>query len=213
MIANLPPLTENTFNLTCLNTGNMATPTSRRTQHVFMGGVLFRSYRPTSLEWLHWQDGTDNLDWWRGSPGVWSNRRATFLLGTPSLRWARTFYTIDLNGRLTSTVPTGTAPFAVASVTEVANLNTEKWHGRNALDFSASLDFSSIPAGACLELTVSVPGAPVGASLAPGWPSLPASLFGMMVVSANGTVTIRLCNLSAQSVDPPSQTFGGRVMN
>lgn len=244
-------LTRITSQVSCVNTGNTDTATARRTQHVFMGGILFRGHTPNSLEWLHWQDNTSNLDWWRGSPGWLANRRATFgsgftrfyqsdgvtpladfdrvtnqvslfsvqpvvgggLLGSPSLRWSGTFSTIDLNGTLTSTLPVGTPPLTVASTTEVANLNVQKWHGRDAIDFSEVADFGTIPALSCSEIHLNVPGALVGSPVAVAWPMLDLSLTGLMLVSAPGTVTIRLCNLSAQPVDPPSQKFAGRIIS
>jgi len=250
LIANLPSTVH--ANLTCVNSGNMATTESRRTNHVFMGGVLFRGHRATSLEWLHWQDNTDNLDWWRGNPAAWSNRRATFgssftrlyqsdglavladfnratnlvsflnatplmnggPLGTPSLRWAGTFTTVDLSSTLTSTVPVGISPFTVTSTTEVANLNVQKWHGRDALDFTHSLNFGTINPLSCVQLPLSVPGAVVGSPVIPGWPILDLDLSGMMIVTAPDQVSVRLCNLSAQATITMSQSgvFSGRVI-
>ena len=70
-----------------------------------------------------------------------------------------------------STVATGTAPFAVASATEVADLNSSNWHGKTAIDFSGSLSFTSIAAQTCSELTIgSITGAAAGNALAPAWP-------------------------------------------
>jgi hypothetical protein len=95
----------------------------------------------------------------------------------------------------------------------VANLNAQKWHGKNALDFSASLDFGSIAAQACGELTISATGAAVNDPIAPAWPAaLEAGLAGVMRVSAADTITVRLCNVTASAIDPASQTFAGRVI-
>ena len=78
---------------------------------------------------------------------------------------------------------------------------------------SATLTFSSIAAGACaVDQTLTVAGANLGDAVAPGWPALPAGLFGAMLVSSTNTVTVRLCNLSASSVAPPSSTYRATVV-
>lgn len=79
--------------------------------------------------------------------------------------------------------------------------------------FSAILDFSSISAQTCAEQTVTVSGAAVNDPVAPSWPAtLEAGLVGVMYVSATDAVKVRLCNLTAATVDPASQTFAGRVV-
>jgi hypothetical protein len=101
----------------------------------------------------------------------------------------------------------------VASITEVANLNVQRWHGKEALDFSASLDFGSVAAQSCSELTITVTGALVNSALAPSWPvSLETGLTGNMRVSASGLVAVRLCNITAAAIDPAAQTFAGRII-
>jgi hypothetical protein len=108
---------------------------------------------------------------------------------------------------------TGTAPFSVTSTTEVTNLNAQLWRGKLALDFSAPLDFASIPAQSCAELTITTAGAAVNSPIASSWPSaLEANLVGNMRVSASGTVAVRLCNVSPSAIDPASQTFAGRII-
>ncbi|HWQ03152.1 MAG TPA: hypothetical protein VNL38_01610, partial [Candidatus Nitrosotenuis sp.] len=121
--------------------------------------------------------------------------------------------TITTSSPLTSTVSTGTAPFAIASTTEVANLNTQQWHSKQAIDFSAALDFGSIAAQSCAELTITASGAAADNAVAPSWPAaLEAGLTGIMYVSASNTITVRLCNVTAAAVDPASRTFAGRII-
>jgi hypothetical protein len=77
------------------------------------------------------------------------------------------------------------------------------------LTASATLSFPSISGGTCApDQTVSLPGAAAGDAVAPGWPAtLPAGLIGTMWVSASGTLSVRLCNLSAATVNAASNTF------
>jgi len=47
----------------------------------------------------------------------------------------------------------------------------------------------------------------------PSWPpGLEAGLLGNMRVSADNTITVRLCKITAGSLDPASATFAGRVV-
>jgi hypothetical protein len=111
------------------------------------------------------------------------------------------------------TKATGTAPLLISSTTEVANLNSERWHGKQALDFSGSLNFPSIAAQSCGELTITAAGAVSDSPVAPSWPaSLEAGLSGIMYVSANDTVTVRLCNATSAAIDPANRTFAGRII-
>ncbi len=138
----------------------------------------------------------------------------TRALGSGSLRWAGLWSTTaDFSGVVTSGVATGTAPFTIASATEVANLNAQKWHGKDAIDFSATLDFGSIAAQACAALTITATGAATDNAIAPSWPAaLEAGLAGLMHVSAADTITVRLCNVTAGAIDPASRTYAGRVI-
>lgn len=78
---------------------------------------------------------------------------------------------------------------------------------------TATLNFPSIPAGTCAaDLTMTVTGANGGDAVAPGWPALPAGVFGVMMVTATNTVTVRLCNLAGSAVDPPSATYRATVV-
>jgi len=96
---------------------------------------------------------------------------------------------------------------------EVANLNVQKWHAKDAIDFSASLDFASISAQTCAELTISASGAAADNPVAPSWPAaLEAGLSGIMYVSSGNTVTVRLCNPTTAAIDPASRTFAGRII-
>ena len=74
---------------------------------------------------------------------------------------------------------------------------------------SGTLSFPSIGAGTCaVDQTLPFPGAAAGDAVAPGWPaSLPAGVIGTMWVSSSGTLSVRLCNLSAATVSAASNTF------
>lgn len=78
---------------------------------------------------------------------------------------------------------------------------------------TTSLDFSSIAQSACAELTLPVPGAATGDSVAAGWPqTLESGLTGTMFVSSQNTVTVRLCKITTGSVDPANQAFRATVV-
>jgi len=81
------------------------------------------------------------------------------------------------------------------------------------LSSTAALNFGSISASACAELTMSIPGAVVNDTIQPGWPStLEAGLVGVMSVTATDTVTVRLCKVTTGSVDPASQNFSATIV-
>jgi hypothetical protein len=77
------------------------------------------------------------------------------------------------------------------------------------LTASATLTFPSIAAGTCAaDQAMSFAGATPGDPVAPGWPaSLPAGVIGTMWVSSSGTLSVRLCNLSAATVSAASNTY------
>src|ERR1039458_3746372 len=78
---------------------------------------------------------------------------------------------------------------------------------------SATLNFPSIATDACAaDQTVTVAGANPGDAVAPGWPALPAGVFGVMLVSGTNTVTVRLCNLSGSGVTPPSASYRATIV-
>ena len=78
---------------------------------------------------------------------------------------------------------------------------------------SATLNFPSIATDACAaDQTVTVAGANPGDAVAPGWPALPAGVFGIMLVSGTNTVTVRLCNLSGSGVTPPSASYRATIV-
>ncbi len=82
------------------------------------------------------------------------------------------------------------------------------------LTASATLSFPSIGASTCAaDQTFSLPGATPGNAVAPGWPAnLLAGLTGTMWVSASGTLSVRLCNLSAATVRAASNTYTAAVV-
>lgn len=101
----------------------------------------------------------------------------------------------------------------ITSTVLTTNLNAEMWNGKKAIDFSASLDFGTIAANTCAELTITATGAQANDPVVPSWPAgLEAGLVGLMHVTSADTVTVRLCNVTTGSVDPASHTFAGRVV-
>lgn len=79
---------------------------------------------------------------------------------------------------------------------------------KKLLSATATLDFGSISPNAQADLTISVPGALVGDSVALGLPS--ASAAGIVFnafVSATDTVKVRAGNITASGVDPASATY------
>jgi hypothetical protein len=78
---------------------------------------------------------------------------------------------------------------------------------------TAALNFSFIATGACAaDQTITVAGANPGDAVAPGWPALPAGVFGTMLVSGTNTVTVRLCNLSGLGVTPPGAVYRATIV-
>jgi hypothetical protein len=167
---------------------------------------------PTGARVLTFQDSSDTIVG-RATTDTLTNKTLT----SPTINsgaLSGTFSgTPTISGQWTSTVTTGTAPLVIASTTEVANLNVERWRGKTSVDFSAALDFGSIAAQTCAELTISATGAATDSPVAPGWPAaLEAGLTGIMRVSSADTITVRLCNVTAAAIDPASRTFSGRVI-
>lgn len=120
---------------------------------------------------------------------------------------------IETPKQIVSTLATGTAPFSITSTSQVNNLNTQLWGGKQSIDFSATSDFGSIAAQTCSELSITAGGATTNNPIAPSWPAtLEAGLTGIMYVSAADTVKVRLCNITSGAIDPASQVFAGRVM-
>lgn len=73
---------------------------------------------------------------------------------------------------------------------------------------TASLDFGSIGAAACAELTITVSGAIVGDAVSLGAPpAVEAGFQWSGFVSAADTVTVRLCKITTGSTDPASATW------
>ncbi len=72
----------------------------------------------------------------------------------------------------------------------------------------------SIPAQSCLEQTIAASGAALGDAVASQWPvELPASLVGMMRISAASTLAVRLCNPTANTVTiPDGLQFGAMIV-
>ena len=79
---------------------------------------------------------------------------------------------------------------------------------------TATLSFPSVAVGACApDQAITVTGANTGDAVEPGWPAgLPAGLLGIMLVSNTNTVTVRLCNMAASAVQPPSLTYRATIV-
>jgi hypothetical protein len=74
---------------------------------------------------------------------------------------------------------------------------------------SATLDFTSIGAGAQGSLTITVVGATVGNAVALALPAAPAAGLAFdAFVSATDTVTVRASNVSGSPVDAGPATYG-----
>lgn len=73
---------------------------------------------------------------------------------------------------------------------------------------TATLDFPSVSAQTCQELTVTVTGAKTGDAVYVGPPSgLEAGLSATGYVSAADTVKVRVCNVTSGAVDPASAVW------
>lgn len=126
-------------------------------------------------------------------------------------------YLPNMTGSLPATYTTPTTGGVLYSET-----NELKW--RNAatgvvsvlkpqLTATAALDFPSIAAAAQADITVTVTGAAVGDSVAPGLPASPiAGLILNVFVSATDTVTFRASNITSGAIDPPSATYRATVL-
>ena len=79
---------------------------------------------------------------------------------------------------------------------------------------TASLTFGSVAANSCgSDLTVSIPGAAVGDSVAPGWPAaLPGSILGNMWVTAANVVSVRLCNIGSAAATVAASTYRATIV-
>ncbi|GEM_PF-2302889 len=73
---------------------------------------------------------------------------------------------------------------------------------------AASYDFPSIAAQTCAEFPLTLTGVAAGDEIAPGWPAtLEAGLAGVMIASSANTVVVRVCNVTANAINPVAQTF------
>ncbi len=79
---------------------------------------------------------------------------------------------------------------------------------------TATLAFASVVTDACTsEVTLSLPGALPGDSIAPGWPAnLPSGILGMMRVASNDNVSVKLCNFTGAAYSPASMTFKAMIV-
>ena len=134
---------------------------------------------------------------WTATNGAWNadgGRDQRALLSAKTLAGGLGIIVTDGPGQSSVTVDTGAIP------TYLTN--------------AAVLNFPSIPAESCSpDLTLTVAGANTGDAVAPGWPAgLPSGALGIMLVSSSNTVSVRLCNLSASAVQPPSATYRATIV-
>jgi hypothetical protein len=140
--------------------------------------------------------GSIPLFTWTATAGRWDtnggNDRRAFLSGR-NISSGTGILTVDTGTQTLVAVDSATVPSYLAA--------------------SNALNFPSIAAGACGEMTMALAGAAAGDSVAPGWPAnLENGLIGNMRVSANNTVTVRVCNLSGTAVDPAAATFRATIV-
>ncbi len=84
---------------------------------------------------------------------------------------------------------------------------------RKVLEGSASLDFPSIAAGGIATLTIAIAGAQPGSEVLLGAPAgLEAGLLAFGLVTAAGTVTVRLYNPTVAAIDPAPATWKASVL-
>ncbi len=126
-----------------------------------------------------------------------------------------------LDGVLTSTKPTGTAPLQVASTTPVPNLTVTRGEDfrigdgdpiTRVMTAVAMLDFRKTGKQSSTDRDLPVPGAEPGDVVSVGVPKeamLPGSVYTAWV-SGHDTVTIRLFNGTKSQMNPPQAEF--RVM-
>lgn len=140
--------------------------------------------------------GSIPLFTWTATAGKWDtnggNDRRAFLSGR-NISSGTGILTVDTGTQTLVAVDSATVPSYLAA--------------------SNVVNFPSIAASACGEMTMALAGAAAGDSVAPGWPAnLENGLIGNMRVSANNTVTVRVCNLSGTAVDPAAATFRATVV-
>lgn len=133
---------------------------------------------------------------WTATNGTWDStggRDQRAFLNTKTLAGGQGIVVTEAPGQSTLAVDNGVIP------TYLMN--------------SATLNFPSIATGACApDQTIAVAGANPGDAVAPGWPVLPAGVFGVMLVGGTNSVTVRLCNLSGFGVTPPSATYRATIV-
>ncbi len=148
-------------------------------------------------------------------PGTSTNLFEVNLEGTATMLTLNNQGDLNVRGRLlfrSGSTNTGTL---LHSITAARSWTLPDASGNVAIttSFSAALNFPSIPAHTCSAQTISVSGAALGDPVMPAWPAtLEDGLTGLMYVTALDTVTVRLCNITTNTIDPASQTFAGRIV-
>lgn len=77
---------------------------------------------------------------------------------------------------------------------------------------TGTIDYASIAAQTCVENTITVTGAPIGAECSYSLPAaIDNGLSSTCYISATNTCTLRLCNVTSGAIDPASATYGCRT--
>ncbi len=84
--------------------------------------------------------------------------------------------------------------------------------GKRSITATATLDFPSLAAQTCSDLTITVTGSVVGDAVELGPPAaLATGLSAIGIVTAADTVTVRLCNVTSGAIDPIAATWRATV--
>lgn len=133
--------------------------------------------------------------------------------------WRVLISSTNIRGIRSSTVPTPTTLITLGQITPGTNgqvLTTVSgaaaWS--NGTTASSSIDFASIPDGACMSNTFTLTGAALGDHLALGvsGTALPDGILATVRVSASNTAQVQVCNLSGAAVDLSSRTYSARIV-
>lgn len=114
-----------------------------------------------------------------------------------------------------TTAPSGTNSYSAGSGIAIAGgvISVDPASVPAYLNGMDTISFSSISNASCAAATFTLPGAFPGDAVAPRWPAtLADGLFGAMLVTADDTVTVRLCNLSGSAVNPGTLSFGATIV-
>lgn len=149
--------------------------------------------------------------------------QAVVITGPATVSGAATFSSTVTTGALSSTTGAFSSTLGVTGVTTATGgLSVGTGNGTllRLTTGTASLDFTALAANECETLTVPVTNSTVGSSVALGLPDALADVDGATEstvftawVSANGTVSVRRCNVTAVvTADPAAAVVRATVM-